>query len=221
MSTPTSQPARKRIVHQLDTPFSAVSWPAISSEDQDTILELLCNLLSPLGQHRQTHTKRSKGKRAAKREKDAKKTVQNAEEPLVPPVPEIETSIDVGLNCITRNLQTLSQGNAESMTDEPQRQYAMMVAASSKHLPPEDKIRLVGFSKPCSERLSVCLGVPRVSSIAIIKDAPGAGALLELVTKIVAPVEAAWLDGSRDSQYLATKINAIETTAGPKRPRNE
>ncbi|KAJ4162525.1 RNase P and RNase MRP subunit [Fusarium falciforme] len=237
MTTPTSQPARKRVVHQLDTPFSTVSWPAVSPEDQDTILELLCDLLSPLGQYRQTHVKRSKGKRTARKEKDDKKAGGTTEELPVPPIPEIDASIDVGLNSITRNLQALSQSDAEAAQDKPERQYLMifvargnqastfnchfpqMVAAASKSLPSTDKIRLVGFSNPCSERLSACLGVPRVSSIAIAKNAPGAGALQEFVLKSVPPAEAAWLDASRDAQHLTTKINAIETTVGPKRPR--
>ncbi|KAF5023750.1 hypothetical protein F66182_4183 [Fusarium sp. NRRL 66182] len=239
MSTPIPQVARKRVVHQLDTPFSTVSWPAISQEDQDTILELLCDLLSPLGQHRQTYTKRSKGKRAVKKEKDAKRAGDVPEQPDMPPMPEIDGSIDIGLNSITRNLQAWSRKGTDSAQDEQKRQYSMvfvtrgnqasafnchfpqMIGAASKPIPSDEKIRLVGFSKPCSERLSACLGVPRVSSLAITKDAPGARALQEFVMKTVAPVEAAWLNVSSDTQYLAPKINAIETTAGPKRIRVE
>ncbi|KAM5345479.1 hypothetical protein ACJ41O_011341 [Fusarium nematophilum] len=197
------------------------------------------SLLSPLGQHRQSYGKRSKGKRAANKVKDTNKAVGTSEEHLVPPAPEIDASIDIGLNSISRNLQALAQNKAQSMRDEPQRQYSMvfvargnqassfnchfpqMVGAASKHVPAADKIRLVGFSKPCSERLSVCLGVPRVSSIAITKNAPGIGALQEFVLKTVAPAEASWLDASQDPQYQATNINSIETTAGPKRTRNE
>ena len=99
--------------------------------------------------------------------------------------------------------------------------FPQMIGAASKHLSSDEQIRLVGFSKPCSERLSTCLGVPRVSSLAIIKDAPGARALHNFVMKTVAPVEASWLNGSADAQYLAPKINAIETTVGPKRVRVE
>ncbi|KAK3357399.1 hypothetical protein B0T25DRAFT_566688 [Lasiosphaeria hispida] len=38
---------RKRIVHVLDTPYTAVGWPKVSQEDQDVILELLCHTDSP------------------------------------------------------------------------------------------------------------------------------------------------------------------------------
>ncbi|KIL84781.1 hypothetical protein FAVG1_12009 [Fusarium avenaceum] len=239
MSTSNAQAARKRVVHQLDTPFSTVSWPSISTEDQDTILELLCDLLSPIGQNRQMYAKRSKGKRAAQKGKDAKRTGDGSEQPPVPPTPEIEANIDIGLNSITRNLQLYSRKVTEATEDESQRRYSMvfvtrgnqastfnchfpqMIGAASEQLSVTEKICLVGFSKPCSERLSTCLGVPRVSSIAILKDAPGAGALQEFVMKAVAPVEASWLNASVDTKYLGPKINAIQTTVGPKRVRVE
>ncbi|KLO88397.1 uncharacterized protein LW93_5569 [Fusarium fujikuroi] len=98
MSAPASQGPRKKVVHQLDTPFSTVSWPSILIEDQDTILELLCELLSPIGKYRQTQIKRSKGRRSSQKEKATKKTAHASEQPPVPPMPEIEASIDVGLN---------------------------------------------------------------------------------------------------------------------------
>jgi ribonuclease P/MRP protein subunit POP3 len=157
----------------------------------------------------------------------------------VPPTPEIEANIDIGLNSITRNLQSCSRKATEATEDEPHRQYSMvfvtrgnqastfnchfpqMIGAASKQLPVTEQIRLVGFSKPCSERLSTCLGVPRLSSIAILKDAPGAGALQEFVMKSVAPVEASWLNSSVETKYLGPKINAIQTTVGPKRVRVE
>ncbi|KAK6701639.1 hypothetical protein SNK04_011557 [Fusarium graminearum] len=178
MPAPASQAARKRVVHQLDTPFSTVSWPDVSAEDQDTILELLCDLLSPIGQYRQTHVKLSKGKRAAQKEKEVKKIGDGSEEPQPPPMPELEADIDVGFNSIARNLQSWSSKNTESTEDELKRQYCMvfvargnqasafnchfpqMVGTASKQLPADSHIRLVGFSKPCSERLSACLEFP-------------------------------------------------------------
>ncbi|KAI5459967.1 hypothetical protein BGZ63DRAFT_262150 [Mariannaea sp. PMI_226] len=230
--TTTSQPSRKKVVYQLDTPFSNISWPEISLEDQDTILELLCQLLTPVGQHRQGYTKKSKGKRAAKRKKAAMKAQDvTPEEPSVPPMPEICTKIDIGLNSISRNLSSfendpsqqysmvfVARGNQSSSFNC---QFPLMVGSASKNLSSEEKIRLVGFSKPCSERLSECLGVPRVSSVAIMNHALGAHALQELVRRSVAPVDEMWLDSSRDRNCLATKITAIETTVGVKRQRNE
>ncbi|KAH6890397.1 hypothetical protein B0T10DRAFT_317824 [Thelonectria olida] len=191
----------------------------------------MSRLLSPIGQYRQTYTKQTKGKRAAKREKAAKKANVVTEEPPKPPMPELCSKIDVGLNSISRSLESsnesptgqysmifVARGNQSSSFNC---QFPLMVGAASKHLAPETKTRLVGFSKPCADRLSTCLGVPRVSSVAIRSDAPGAQALQEFIRKTVAPVDAAWLDQSQDRSYLATIINSIETTVGPKRTRNE
>lgn len=95
--------------------------------------------------------------------------------------------------------------------------FPRMVGAASKNNPSDDKIRLVGFSKACSDRLSTCLGVARVSSIAVRHGAPGADALLRAVKGAVKPVDIGWLEGERDPSYLTTKINSIETTVGTKR----
>lgn len=99
--------------------------------------------------------------------------------------------------------------------------FPQMVGVASKDLPIERKIRLVGISKPCSERLSACLGLPRVSSIAVSGDAPGAGALEEFVRKVVSPVTVHWLGTLGEAEYLPTKINPIETLVGQKKVRVE
>ncbi|KAM7186511.1 hypothetical protein V8F33_011773 [Rhypophila sp. PSN 637] len=92
---------RKRIVHRLDTPYSMVEWPVISQQDQDVILELLCNLLAPIGLHRKAFLTPSKGKRKRKQPKDES-------EPPKPPAPEISDYVDVGLAHISRNLQEMA-----------------------------------------------------------------------------------------------------------------
>lgn len=185
--------------------------------------------------------KPSKGKKAAKKERNTKESnpltteIHHAPQP---PAPDLLQHVDVGLNSITRNLGTQSPGPlCEDDSHGRGKKYSMvfvargdqsstfnchfptMVGAASRDLPPDDKIRLVGFSKPCSERLSNCLKVARVSSIAIEREAPGAGALWEVVKRSVKPVDVRWLDGDRVPPYLSTKINAIETTSGPKRPK--
>ena len=183
--------------------------------------------------------KPSKGKKAAKRERRAAASDRVAEDTrqiTPPPPPDIAHHVDVGFNSITRNLETQHSSGRDG-TNGDDRQYTMifvargdqsstfnchfpkMVAAASQDLPRNVKIRLVGFSKPCSEKLSRCLGIARVSSIAITRAAPGAGVLLELVRSHVEPVDVSWLETDRNPQYLTTSINAIETTVGPKRIR--
>ncbi|KAM7201758.1 hypothetical protein V8F20_004719 [Naviculisporaceae sp. PSN 640] len=93
---------RKRIVHRLDTPYSTVEWPVTSQEDQDVILELLCNLLAPIGLYRRSFTKPSRGKRKRRQQQ-----AEDKGEPAKPPLPEIHAHVDVGLANISRNLQEM------------------------------------------------------------------------------------------------------------------
>ncbi|KAL6860931.1 hypothetical protein J3F83DRAFT_748024 [Trichoderma novae-zelandiae] len=228
--------AKKRLVHHLDTPFSTSPWPVIPMDDQDSILELLCHLLSPIGQHRRLHIKPSKGKRAAKRERKTKMKLDEPSDSIkmeAPPVPELSASVDVGFNSITKHLGSLTQpsdGPAQSRkgysvifvargSQSPafNHHFPQMVAAASRNLPDKEKIRLVGFSKPCSERLGSVLGLPRVSSVALSPHAPGADALFTLVQKTVTPVESPWLDEAAGTTYRTTRIGSVETTIGTKR----
>ncbi|CAK7202610.1 RNase P and RNase MRP subunit [Sporothrix eucalyptigena] len=122
----------RRKVPELDTPFSSVEWPVISQENQDTILELLCTLLAPIGQHRRDHVELSRGKRSRRKSRqkfkdiageaskeadgvvsltsnaaDGKgKAVEEAKRPSdnIPPPPDLLQFIDVGLVTITREL---------------------------------------------------------------------------------------------------------------------
>ncbi|KAF3058774.1 hypothetical protein CFAM422_011896 [Trichoderma lentiforme] len=230
--------AKKRLVHHLETPFSTSSWPEISIDDQDSILELLCHLLSPIGQHRRIHTKTSKGKRAAKREKRAKSKVDevpNSVKIPTPPGPELSASVDVGFNSITKNLGLNTSPPDES--NKSHKDYSMifvargsqsqafnqhfpqLVAAASRNLPDKEKIRLVGFSKPCSEKLGSVLGVPRASSVAVSRHAPGADALFAVVQNLVAPVDSPWLNETPITTYKSTQIGSVETTIGIKREK--
>ncbi|KAL7918020.1 hypothetical protein ACQKWADRAFT_324181 [Trichoderma austrokoningii] len=224
--------AKKRLVHHLDTPFSTSSWPEVSIDDQDSILELLCSLLNPLGEHRRTHVKPSKGKRAAKREKKAAMKLDAAQNLPKLPTPrssELSACVDVGFNCITKILSKTSD------VANPSKDYSMvfvargnqspafnhhfpqMVASASRNLPEKEKIRLVGFSKPCSERIGNALGIPRISSVAISRHAPGAEALLAVVENLVAPVDSPWLDEVPNTEHKTTQISSVETTIGTKR----
>ncbi|CAK7264258.1 RNase P and RNase MRP subunit [Sporothrix epigloea] len=119
----------RRKVPELDTPFSNVEWPTISQENQDVILQLLCNLLSPIGQHRRHDIQPSQGKRKRRQTRQANKpalketgndaslaadrTTGPEEESLpdstrqkdnVPPPPDLSRFVDIGLVAITREL---------------------------------------------------------------------------------------------------------------------
>ncbi|KAG5920328.1 hypothetical protein E4U61_007981 [Claviceps capensis] len=235
----TSVPAgRKRLVHHLDTPFSTVAWPEVSVDDQDTILELLCNLLSPIGQHRRTHLKASQGKREAKRKRKASAKLVTPEVGVTrpKPKPELVDYVDVGFNAITRGLESMSSSTQAIHAGQSSENFYKMIfvsrgtqsAAFNCHFPKlvgvasrmcasTEDIRLIGFSKSCSDRLAENLGIARVSSLAIKKDAPGAQALWTFVSGHVASVDIAWLDNTKSIQYKPTQIAAVETKIGPKK----
>ncbi|ATY63268.1 hypothetical protein A9K55_008415 [Cordyceps militaris] len=243
MASTTGGPVRKKIVHHLGSPFTTVSWPEISQEDQDTILELLCEYLSPIGKHRQRHIKPSKGKRAEKKRKRLQKDAgQDAGQDVVatavdpPAKPDIASHVDVGFSAITRGFQDVNDAKEDGGTKGKQKydmvfvcrgnqaaafnsHFPQMVAASCRESQPDRATRLVGFSKPCSDRLSSCLGIARASSVAIRSDAKGSSVLWDLVRKAVEPVRCEWLEEARSLQYRPSQIISVETSVGPKKSK--
>jgi ribonuclease P/MRP protein subunit POP3 len=91
-----------------------------------------------------------------------------------------------------------------------------MVAVASSTTEP---IRLVGFSRSCEDRLSSCLGIPRVSSIGLREGVPQAKALLDFVRQHVPAVDMHWLQETKRGEYLETKINALEVPVGTKKQK--
>ncbi|KAK4123813.1 hypothetical protein N657DRAFT_572969 [Parathielavia appendiculata] len=253
---------RKKIVHTLDTPYSVITWPRISQDDQDAILELLCHpvfltptcmcrLLAPLGLYRRTFITPSKGKRKRFNNDPSSETpASSTQAPPVPPPPELAAHVDVGLSAISRTLQAMSGKNeaGPSSIDAPAKRgksdskpnakpytvvfvarsgqspafnchFPQMVAVAAQSQLADKAIRLVGFSKACEDRLSAALGIPRVSSIALREDAPQAKGLVDFVREHVAPIEVPWLQEAQSGRFLETKIDAVATKVGTKKPK--
>ncbi|KAK9775075.1 hypothetical protein SCAR479_08349 [Seiridium cardinale] len=230
---------KKKFMFQLDTPYSATTL-----EDQDTILELLCTLLSPIGHHRLRYIKPSKGKREKKRKR--KEAANGDVQTVTPPAPEIGTFVDVGLSAVTRflqsesaetgkeakdksqdlNCQESSQGTASSApysavfiarSGQPSilnSHLPQLIAVASRKNPSSEPIRLVGFSKACQDRLSEALGIPRVSVIGLRHNAPNSKVLVDYTRQHVPVIDIAWFKESQDPQFKDTKINTIETVIG-------
>lgn len=98
--------------------------------------------------------------------------------------------------------------------------FPKMVAAASRNSTCDaDKVRLVGLSRPCNDRLSSALGIARASSVAVECGAPGAEALWEFVQKTVPPVEVSWFGPRQDAAFHPTRIGSVETTVGAKRAK--
>lgn len=154
-----------------------------------------------------------------------------------PPKPDLCDKVDVGFNSITKTLQESAANKNSEIADGSTKQppytmvfvsrgeqtsafnnhFPQMIAMASRSAASNEEIRLVGFSKSCSERLSSSLGIARVSSLAIASKAPEAQALLDFVRKTVSPVRVAWLAEVEDNVYRKTNIKYVETTVGPKR----
>ncbi|OLN94048.1 hypothetical protein CCHL11_03426 [Colletotrichum chlorophyti] len=230
---------KKRLVYAVDTPFSTTQWPEITFEEQDAILELLCSLLAPLGQYRQRHVKPSEGKRAAKRKrKEENAGHREPEKTDRPPMPDLASFIDVGLASISRNLEKLAESqqaekehsgnNKDDGAASSTRPYALifvarsgqssafncqlpqMVAVASKNSSSLPPTRLVGYSKPCADKLSAALGIPRVSAVGVQIGAPMSKALVEYVQAHVSPVRIAWLEEAQESVYRFTQLKVEE-----------
>ena len=94
-----------------------------------------------------------------------------------------------------------------------------MVGVASHKLPEDKQIRLVGLSKSSSERLSACLGLARVSSVAIRNSAPGVDALLSLAHSVVPKIDIPWLSEDLHINYEKTVVVSKEVAIGVKRPK--
>ncbi|KAH8890760.1 hypothetical protein GQ53DRAFT_746947 [Thozetella sp. PMI_491] len=233
---------RKKIVHRLETPYSSVQWPQTTQEDQDSILELLCNLLTPLGVYRKSHITPSRGKRSKLKRKrsghaETEKDLQQ------PPRPAVAAYVDVGLASISRHLEALSSQENSRDTEwdgalpahelrntlQPysvifvarsgmspifHSHFLQMMVAASKAKMLEEPMRLVAFSRPCEERLSAAVGIPRVTSLALRSDAPQSKALVDFVRAHVPAPEILWLEEARTAKHLVTKIESTSTSIG-------
>ncbi|ELR08908.1 hypothetical protein VC83_05860 [Pseudogymnoascus destructans] len=212
---------------ELDSPYSDVALPQLSPADQDTILNLLTGFLSPIGHYRTTHITPSKGKRnkKAKRRKLKGGAAKPAQEASVPP-PELSSYILVGLNSITRHLESQSRkacppslGVPIPSSDgpaNPQRHLAVVVTTwpsvppiLTSHLhkllqtssllhPSLPPTRLVILPRSSEKRLCSALGVPRAGFIGVFDGAPSATAVIDFCLANVPELEVdGWLKADK------------------------
>lgn len=219
----------------------------LSSQDEwcPDIQSLSHSFLSPIGQHRRAHIKPSKGKRSrAKKRKRDQAEAKDEEDVPAPPPPAVASCVDVGLSNITRNLQIRADNKFTTKAAKGQKSprqseaynlvfvvrsgppsaffnhLPQMVAVASKAWALSEPVRLVGFSKSCEERLSACMGIPRVTSVAIKQsDVAQLRALVNFVRERVPPVRAPWLEEAGQVVFRETKINTIQAAVGKKRQK--
>jgi ribonuclease P/MRP protein subunit POP3 len=88
-----------------------------------------------------------------------------------------------------------------------------LVATASLRNPHLQPTRLVQLPPGSENRLSLALGLPRASFVAILEDAPHSKPLLDLVQDLVPSIEVPWLEEARKAEYRPVKINTILTSA--------
>ncbi|KAF2477567.1 uncharacterized protein BDR25DRAFT_330304 [Lindgomyces ingoldianus] len=222
-------------VFKTDIPFTETTWPLISPEDQEVILDLLCTLLAPIGIYRKTHTQPPK--RKSKKRKRATTTTNDA-----PPPPPLGAHILIGLNSVTRHLSTLatkpslpatlmSQNNGSSASQNeppsfttpapltllilphpspssslPHAHLPTLVHLASLAHPDLPPTRLIPLSSASEARLASTLQIPRVGAIGIQEGAPGASALVEMVRGKVGTVKCQWIDQALAAEWRGVKI---------------
>ncbi|OBT68239.1 hypothetical protein VE03_02284 [Pseudogymnoascus sp. 23342-1-I1] len=195
------------------------------------------SFLSPIGHYRTTHVTPSKGKRnkKAKRRELRSGAAQLAHDEAPVPPPELCSHILVGLNSITRHLESqsrkacpLSLGIQIPSSDSPGRHLAVVVTTwpsvppiLTSHLykllqtssllhPNLPPTRLVILPRSSEKRLCGALGVPRAGFIGIFDSAPHATAVIDFCLANVPDIEVGeWLKAEQGA-FMPLKINTIE-----------
>ncbi|KFZ05498.1 hypothetical protein V501_08285 [Pseudogymnoascus sp. VKM F-4519 (FW-2642)] len=233
-------PPKAKTMFELDSPYSDVALPQLSPADQDTILNLLTSFLSPIGHYRTTHITPSKGKRSKKAKRRELKggAAKPAQDEASVPPPELISHILVGLNSITRHLESQSRkacppslGVPIPSSDRPansQRHLTVVVTTwpsvptiLTSHLhklvqtssllhPNLPPTRFVTLPRSSEKRLCSALGVPRAGFIGIFDGAPSATAVIDFCLANVPELEVdGWLKTDK-SAFMPLKINTIE-----------
>jgi ribonuclease P/MRP protein subunit POP3 len=232
-SPPSSKPApssnkappSKPPIYRLENPYAPVKWPKITTETQSSILSLLCELLTPIGEHR-AQIQVSKGKRAAKdRTKDeeaesedkARLKLQESFEP------EITKAVTLGLNSTTNALEqrhTTSESLPSSDTQPlavvfllhaPQSlHYTHLVLLSKTHTP---RIPIIPLYDPTAtirdapdRQLCATVRLPRLSVIGLRKGAPGAAGIMALVESVPL-IQGPGPDRGQKVEWMGVKVS--------------
>lgn len=214
--------------------------PVLSSQDEADIVDLLCQLLEPIGQHRREYLKPSRGSSSRKRKR---KAVQHATP--TPPTPAISSHITLGFNTTIRHLESLSAISRPQPLGGPTLEQSksigqlaplsavfvcraglpsiltsslpLLTATASLAFPEEPPTRLIQLGKIAGNRLAQALHQPTVGFIGLRSDTAIAKNLIALVRDRVQPVDVPWLREAVSTTYLPVKIKQTEVQVGPKK----
>ncbi|KAG9376818.1 hypothetical protein A1F94_012418 [Pyrenophora tritici-repentis] len=207
-------------VFKTASPFTETKWPEISQDDEDVILELLCNLVTPLGDHRHVYIHPSKGKKRKRNIKPDKDVSTMADTP--PPPPEISNHLLVGLNSVTRHLEALAAKTAPStapsapVSDSETNvlsPLSMVILTHPKptlspahaHLP---TLVHLATLPPASTASRTANGIPRAGALAIYQGAPGAKTLEDYVREHIGVTQCPWIDEAMSAEWKGLNVKS-------------
>ncbi|KAF2852700.1 hypothetical protein T440DRAFT_466822 [Plenodomus tracheiphilus IPT5] len=137
-------------VFKTSTPFTETKWPQIAQEHHEIILDLVCNLIAPLGDHRRTHIPPSKGRKRKRISNPDPKQTTPPQSDAPPPPPELSKHILTGVNTITRHLERLVSRNAPTALAASNAPSAALCSADKapRTKPDDDELAIIILTHP-------------------------------------------------------------------------
>ena len=242
MSSIKAQERKAKTIFSLEAPInlSPPQWPAQTPEQAQAIIDLLCNLIQPLGDHKrmlktisnndtisETAASPKPKNNKRKRKRGSQDVNNNKSHPLIP-------HVLVGFNNVTSVLEKLSKALipksmpshlcSDQITQSRQLSAVFVARSDSQpsalnaHLPmlcTLTQVPLLQLPKGSEQRLCKALDMVRVGIIGLVKDAPGVTGLMTFIDdeKLGRVEIPAWLARSDRMPWGDTKIKAIQTTA--------
>ena len=216
--------------------------PTVTGDLQHTCLDLLCELLTPVGEYqRKLATIRGKRQRRRKASKDAKPPNH---ELVSTPKLEVLQAVTIGFNSTVRCLESAARATSASTSahlhidrqsageaDDSAAALAavfvcrsnlpsalcqpipLLMGAASTGKDSLHAPRLVSLPPEAENRLSVALAQPRVGLVGLRHGAIKAQLLIELVQRQVAVSKSPWPEMSR---YIPVKIKESQAVVNRK-----
>lgn len=110
----------------------------------------------------------------------------------------------------TKHFSVIFASQSSEILKEHLPQLVATACLAHPDLPPT---RLVQLPKEFEIKVCAALGLPRVSCIGLLDNAPNSKVLVDLVLQSVPTIEVPWLKEVQKFAYVPVKINTIETFA--------
>ncbi|KAI8942196.1 hypothetical protein NX059_000282 [Plenodomus lindquistii] len=206
-------PQASKPVFKTSTPFTQTKWPHIAQDDQETIIDLVCNLIAPIGDHRRAHLHPSKGK---KRKRTTDPFPNDTSSSTPPPPPEIGNHILTGLNAITRHLEHLVTRNAPAtlLASKAPSSTAWAASIPPKTAPDADELAIVIVTHPKPGSSLAHAHIPTLLHILTISPHAAAPTALALNTKPRLVSLPTSTDGRFANKLGITRVGALAIMQG-------